>query len=226
MKPVSTLLAVLLAGILVGCAEEEPEVVTPPPSEFVQPKTLPNERVLSDFYKASGVNDPLPDNKQALMTSTTAQRLVKSANDLKRSSERAEDPEAVVNTAADLLAEKIKEAEAKNLWSFVGPLVEAYQVLRPDDKLYQPYAERAQRQLNRPKVALRGLYHDHTSGMTTASLKVYDPVTRETTTENIRLGEKYRGIKFTKIIGKDEGIELEIESTGTTFQVMKGGDLQ
>lgn len=221
MKSVSVLWIVMLAAILVGC-EEEPEVV----EEWVEvePQKLANDRVLNDFYRASGVNDPLPSNSDALMTSMAAQRLVKSAADVKTAAQRAEEPEVVVNTAADRLAQKIKEADAKNLWSFVGPFVEAYQVLRPEDKSYQSLVQRAQQQMNRPRVALRGLYHDHTSGMTTASLKVYDPITRDTTTENVRLGEKFRGIRFTQIIGKDEGIELEMESTGTTFQVMKGED--
>lgn len=225
MKSMSTLWVVFLGAILLGCAEEEAPDVAPQPVDLSD-RALPNARVLTSFNRTSGLNEPLPDNPNALMTADTAQRLVKSVRDLKQAAERAEDPEEVINTAANLIEERIKEAEAKSLWSFVGPLVEAYQVLRPEDRVYQSYAQRAQRQLTRPRVALRGLYHDHTSGMTTASLKVYDPTTRETTTENVRMGEKIGGLKFINVIGKDEGIELEMESSGDTFQVMKGEDLK
>lgn len=226
MKPLSVLFVVMLAGLfLAGCAEEEPDVAPPPPTDAA-PKKLPNDRVLNDFYRKSGVNEPLPDDPDALITDSIAQRLIQSVDDLQRAAKRAEQPDVVIDTAANLVGDKIKEAETKKLWSFVLPLVEAYQKLRPNDKIYQSYAQRAQSQLTRPKVALRGLYYDHTSGMTTASLKVFNPITRETTTENVRMGEEFAGIKFTKVIGKDEGIEMEMQSTGTVFQVMKGEDLK
>lgn len=226
MKSAYSVLVLVVAATLAGCGGEEEESFAPPPMKEIPQTKMSNDRVLDQFYRTAGLNEPLPDDPDSLMTNATAQRLISNTRSFQQSAQRAKNPEQAINEASEKLAEKIKEAEAKKLWSYVGPFVEAYQVLRPNDRLYQSYAERAHRQMTRPRVALRGLYHDHTSGMTTASLKVYDPVTRATSTENVRMGEKYKGLKFTRIIGKDEGVELEMESTGMTFQVMKGGDLQ
>lgn len=224
MKFTQSMLAGLLALLIAGCAEEEPEVAPPPVQETV--KTVSNTRVLEAFYNKSGLNGPFPDRNNATEIQAVGTRIAASVAELKRASERANDPEVVVDTAADFVADKIREAEAQNLWALVPPLVQGYQSLRPDDKTFEPMIQLAQQELTRPKVALRGLYHDHNSGMTTASLKVFNPMTRKTTTENVRMGEKIGGLKFTRVIGKDEGIELELEATGTTFQIMKGEDIK
>lgn len=225
MKSALSFVVIVLAAFLAGCSEEAP-VDDNLPVAPAGPRKAPNERVLSDFYKKSGLAEPLPSNPDAMMTKSAAERLVKSVAELQKASTRAEDPDAIVNEVADRLSANIKEAEGKKMWSFVPAYVEAYQVLRPEDKLFASYIDRAQQQLTRPRIALRGLYRDHNSGMTTASIKLFNPITRETTTENIRLGEELNGLRFTSVIGKDEGINLEIPSNGMTFQILKGEDLK
>ena len=58
--------------------------------------------------------------------------------------------------------------------------------------------------------------------MSTAALKIYDPKTRKTTTENVRMGEDIYNMTFLEIIGKDEGVVLLFGDQ--RIEILKGDD--
>lgn len=227
MRRLYPVLLLLFSLVLAGCGGE-PE---PPPAPAYQPqekkvRQIKVESVLSSFYKDTKLDRPLPDDPNAVISQKTAKRVINAAVYINSILDRCDDPDRLVNTVANTLASKIKEAEEKKLWSYIPPLCQAYKTLRPKDKLYDSYAKRAVANITRPRIAIRGFYHDYDSGQTTVIMKVFNQTTRETTEVKLRLGESGAGVRFERVIGKDEGAELTVVATGQLLKIVKGKKLQ
>jgi len=76
--------------------------------------------------------------------------------------------------------------------------------------------------LAKPQVDIVGFFYDGTRDTDAAILDFYLPLTGETHRERVSEGEEFYGLTLVQIIGNNQGVQLEYEETGQTFDVLTG----
>ncbi len=214
-KYLPRILAVLLVlTLLAGCAPEpepEPEEEEPPPpsaGEIASDLRGAYSSVQQQYMRA-GARVPEDAKERALQD-------LRSVRNEYRNTENG--PEGISRAAGDI-EDMIREANDREAWSLVVFGVEALKVLEPDNERFDRYADRAQLQLDRPQVEIRGFYTDQETGQTMAFLEVYLPAEDRRERVQVAPGEEFLGLRFDEIIGRNRGIRFEYLATNEMFEV-------
>lgn len=117
----------------------------------------------------------------------------------------------------------IRGARDSERWFMVLVALEIYDVLEPGSTRYQRLAKTAVLQMKKPKVKLKGFFRDiESNDQFYAFVEITDPVSGKTYSEQMREGEEKHGIRFSRIIGNQQGVEFEYMAIpGDFFEVMK-----
>ena len=119
------------------------------------------------------------------------------------------------------LEKSIEEAESQVRCRAMMGLIETYETLNPGTLKMTRLRERAQLQLNRPDVVLKGFFIDKERNDTYAFFHVILHPSNEEKRVQVRKGEEFCGLRFIDIIGKRRGAVLEyLAVPGQTFRVM------
>ncbi|MBI4556849.1 MAG: hypothetical protein HY706_04635 [Candidatus Hydrogenedentes bacterium] len=119
----------------------------------------------------------------------------------------------------DECEDKIKQASEAKLWYKVLLYCEALETLEPSNTVFVRYRDRATKEINKPRVTVKGIITDETTGSTNVSLQIYDPPTGKTETIWMREGEEHKKLRLIRIIGVNRGVEMEYLETGDKFEV-------
>jgi len=211
------LIGLMCTLVLLGCAKEPPPPETPPPPPEPTPEEIaadirknlePMERV----FNGGGEYDI--STKDAMIGALTTAR---STNQVKENGRQA------IAMVSHDIEEIVRKARDKRRWRMVLVAIEAYDALQPGGEKFNRIKELALLQVNRPKVQVQGFFEDkEANNQVYAFLEVFDPATGATSRVRVREGEEFNGLKFTRIVGDLQGVELEyLAIPGELFEVLK-----
>ncbi len=210
----SCVIAMMFAAILLaGCGPDEPTKPTVTVDPNAPPPPTPEEiakRVITEL----GLDQPLPAPGSRMLGTTreTTLNLFRQQN-----AELSKTPEGQIalKQVQKVLEDKIAALENGKFWEFVVTYVDAFAIFQPGSKKYEQLKERALVELRKPRVTVKGL--PEVDGQKVALLNIYVPLTSESFTERLSVGEEMHGIKFLGVFGKDRGVRLEYLETGERY---------
>lgn len=207
-----TVMLLVAAACVSGCAEpepEEPEQPPPPPPPSAQQL---HGQIMSKINPllASGGEEAGKMIVQALQT------------ELPKVKAELNGPSAIKLVGIDVNKALLAQQEAGN-WEVVLNLCEAYDVIDPTNQRTKRYRNRAETELSRPRVRVQGFYDDHTTGVKTVFLEVTHPRSGEMKQVQVREGEQFEGLELVSIQGDNKILRFRHIATDKTFEVHAGG---
>lgn len=212
------LLYLFLAMIfIIGCAakEEEPEEEPPPPPP---PPPTPQE-IAAKIVNDLGLDGPLPESS-AKVNPNNAKKLLNIASTQNKQLSATEDGKKALQIVNRKLDSRIRACANNEAWAHTLMYTEMHNAFVPDSAKFLAERNRAIAELKKPEVTLKGIINDAATGRQIAYLEMYLPLTKETVTENMRLGDTLHGLKFTEVIGNNQGVVFNYIETDDTFEVM------
>jgi len=208
---------VCLAALFLAACEKKPAAPPPPTRKEKPPPTQAElasqlRSTYSQATTAANANQPLADDVAGGTLgnfSNTVKRL--------RGVENGLGAIAEVEPQVYELAETYFEQEK---WKYAILFCDLYSAINPQSEKLQRIRERSVAQRDKPKVTFKSFFADETTGEVTVFLEVQlsnGSVHSVTATP----GDEFFGLRFTNIIGRMKGIELEYLQLGESFQVMK-----
>ncbi len=212
----------VLVLALMGCGEEEKQTV--PVNSYTPPPPSPTQ-IADAFFRKTQLKIPLPESSEATFPPELSGRFLGEVRTLVAKNSTSPEGQEAIQIVLTELESKVRESQRKNMWEFIIVYSDAYAILSPESKKYDNVRQKAKVQLVRPKIEVKGFYHDHASDQVAAFVSIYKPLSGEIIEERMRIGEELHDLRFIRVIGKDEGIEVEYLGSGETFQVFKGDDI-
>ena len=206
---------ILIAIFIIGCSkpveeevvEEEPPPPPPTPEEIAA--KIVNDLQLDKPLPAAGSTfDP------GLLGTFTAKLKAEKAQ---RSA--TQDGKIALQIVSKRIDQRIRQCFNNELWSHTLANVELHLIMEPGSTKFIAEQTRAVAELKKPKVTIKAIISDGQTGARMAYLDIYLPLEAETRSESMKLGDQMYGIRFTEIIGNNQGIIFEYMETGENFEV-------
>ncbi len=106
--------------------------------------------------------------------------------------------------------------ENEEAWPKVLVWCEVLEEVDPDNVKLPIYRKKANSEINKPKVAFKGVMNDG------IFVKIELRLENETYSEVVRMGQEIHGIKIVEVIGRGKGIVIEYLETHEIKEVMLG----
>jgi len=114
----------------------------------------------------------------------------------------------------------LDSAIAAESWHAVVLACDALDIIEPNNVRTDRQRRRAQMEINRPKVTIKGFMTDEETNEVFVFLDVYLPQSKETVKERVREGQEFHGLRLVNIIGKEKGIKMQHVESGETYEIM------
>lgn len=212
------LLYMLLAMVfIIGCAakEEEPEEEEAPPPP---PPPTPEE-IAAKIVNDLGLDGPVPGPGSSIQASE-AQRLLEITKQQNVQLSATEDGKRSLAIVSNKIDSRIRACFNNEAWSHVLAYSEMHLVLEPGSVKFLNERTKAIAELKKPKVTLKGILNDPSTNRQIANLEIFLPLENRTVSETMTLGDQMYGLKFTEVVGNNQGVVFEYLETGDFFEVL------
>lgn len=211
--------ALALAMLLVACEEEKKEA-----EEEAPPPKSANEL----YQEITKILDPLRaklDADQGMGKAALDPLVAEARTARQKMNAEPNGKEALARFTQDVDG-LIRTARQKERWMPVIKMCELYDILEPGNSKTGRMIEMAERQINRPKVRIKGFVDDMQANDTYVFLEVKVPDAEWFAPDPVREGDEFLDppytLRFQEIIGRNKGIRLEyLAVKGDTFDIMK-----
>lgn len=204
-------LAMMVA--LSGCEDQaarerrqRPEVEEPPPPT--------PEEIAQKIIVDAQLNAPMPVRGSSLPPSLR-QTVLDLLRREKRRLQGTEDGDRALAIVARKVDQRVRLYEREELWEHVLTLCDAHLIFKPNSRKFSHTRDKALLELRKPRVTVHGL--PEFDGRKVAILTFYLPLTSQTYSEQMAIGEEMHGVRFLSVFGEDRGVRLEYLETGERF---------
>lgn len=210
------LYTILIAIFIIGCSEPVEEVdedIPPPP-----PPPTPQE-VAAKLSNDLKLDAPLP----AEGATFDPAELARMTNLLKQQNAQlsaTEDGKISMQIVSQKIDSQVRKCYSNERWAHVLAFSDMHLILQPESTKFIAERTLAVAELKKPQVTIKGIIKDGSSGSRLAYLEIYLPFEGKTYSESMKLGDQLYGIRFTEIIGNNQGIIFEYLETGESFEVL------
>lgn len=208
------LLALVVATLsLSGCESksdrerpERPDIEAPPPPS--------PEEIAKRIVEEAQLNAPIPKRGSSLPPSVrqTILDLLRRENNRLKGTEDGDRALAIVARRVD---DRVREFERAELWEHVLTMTDAHLIFKPGSSKFNHTRDKAVLELRKPRVTVHGL--PEFDGRKVAMLSIYLPMTSETFSERMSIGEEMHGVRLLGVFGEDRGVRMEYLETGERF---------
>ena len=197
-----------------GPPPEEPEPEPEPEMETVLAETRDAIQVLRDVvYQEEG-------EKRGGITPAEHTQLMRALADLKERYGQYASGQQAFDQVAEEVGDIALDARDQNRWRLVSVCVDVHDLLGIDSFTMDRLTERAEKNLGRPKVAVRGFLEDQKKDDLYVFLELTDRETGEVEKVTAREGEEIGDLRIIRIVGKNEKVVLEyLPIEGLFFEV-------
>jgi len=215
-RKITLLLALLLIFPLTGCNDEAPREKPDRPDVGEDGEPLPPtpEEVAQQIIAQAQLNAPMPRKGSSLppaVRQTILDLLRREKNRLKGT----EDGDRTLEIVEAKVDERVRQYERAELWEYVITMTDAHLIFNPGSVKFNHTRDKALIELRKPRVTVTGI--PNFNGRKVAMLRIYLPLTSQTFSEKMSIGEEMHGIRFLDIFGNDRGVRLEYLETGERF---------
>lgn len=209
-----SLLAALAAMVaLSGCedqaarerAERQAQEQPPPPSP---------EEVAQKIIADAQLNAPMPTRGSSLPPSVR-QTMLDLLRREKNRLQGTEDGDQALAIVARKVDGRVRQYERAELWEHALTLCDAHLIFNPSSKKFNHTRDKALLELRKPRVVVKGLHE--VDGRKIAFLSFYLPMTNETFSERMAMGEEMHGARLLGVFGRNRGVRMEYLETGERF---------
>lgn len=211
------LVVLILSTVLMGCGRPKTVKIDIPKSAPVQetPETIATKlrTPLAPLLTVGpGAEIPQSVRQQVVQTMQSVCAMHRTTENGKQAIER-------VAAEVEMVVDKARDAK---LWSLALAGAEVYEVLVPGNNKYGRLKQICNAYLMMPKVTIKGFFNvDLEKDEIYAFLNV-SHANGTTKSVKARVGEEFEGFRFVRIIGEQQGIELEyLGLPGEFVRVMK-----
>lgn len=215
-RKIPLILLILLVIPLTGCQDEvardRPD--RPDVGEDGEPLPPTPEEVAQQIIAEAQLNAPIARQGTSLppaVRKTILDLLRREKNRLK-GTEEGDRTLAIVEAKVD---ERVRQYQRAKLWEHVITMTDAHLIFNPGSVKFNHVRDKALVELRKPRVTVTGI--PDFNGRKIAMLRIYMPLTSQTFSEKMSLGEEMHGIRFLEIFGNDRGVRLEYLETGERF---------
>lgn len=206
----------LMAGVS-GCGGTGEPAQPKPVGEAGAPPPPTPEELARRAIKDLELDQPLPAAGSRLPGSVRSSILTQFEQQQSNLSKTPEG-QAALEIIKKKTEERVRALYSSQMWEHVIVYSDAYAKLDPQSKKFDEMRQKSEVELRKPRVTVRGL--PQKDGMQFAMLSIYIPMTSQTYTEDLRVGEEMHGIKFLEVFGDNKGVRLEYLETGERFVVL------
>lgn len=215
IRKFALLVALSLIVSLTGCEEQEARQKPDRPDVDVDAPPPPTpEEVAQQIITAAQLNAQMPRRGSSLppaVRQTILDSLRRERNRLK-GTEEGDRALAIVEAKVD---ERVRQYERAELWEHVITMTDAHLIFNPGSVKFNHIRDKALVELRKPRVTVTGI--PEFEGRKIAMLRIYLPLTSQTFSEKMAIGEEMHGLRFLSVFGKDRGVRLEYLETGERF---------
>ena len=209
-------LAVLIVILpLSGCGEQsDRERAKRPDVNSEEPAPPSPEEIAKKIIEEAQLNAPIPPRGSSLPPSVrqTILDLLRREKNLLKGTEDGDRALAIVARKVD---ERVRQYERVELWEHVLTMTDAHLIFKPGSTKFNHTRDKALIELRKPRVTVHGI--PEFDGQKIALLSIYLPMTSETFTERMSIGEEMHGVRFLSVFGDDRGVRMEYLETGERF---------
>jgi len=215
-RKIALLLTLMLIFPLTGCDDEVPREKPDRPDvgeDGVPPPPTPEE-VAQQIIAEAQLNAPMPRRGASLppaVRQTILDLLRRERNRLKGT----EDGDQSLAIVAAKVDEKVRQYERAELWEYVITMIDAHLIFNPGSVKFSHIRDKALIELRKPKVTVTGIPDFNNRKI--AMLRIYLPLSSETFSVKMSIGEEMHGLRFLDIFGNNRGVRLEYIETGERF---------
>lgn len=215
MKRIATLMLVLAVCVMIGCEQAPP----PPPEKAPEPEKTP-EQIVELIKKDMA---PIEQAFSTGISDTVREEVVGKLRAAKTQYQSTENGLIALERITGDIDGYVRRAKEERRWRLVLTCVDVYEVLQQGSTKYQRLRNVADLQLKKPRVKLKGFFRDVGSNdQLYVFVEITNPVTNEVFQEQMREGEEKHGLRFSRIIGNQQGVEFEyLAIPGDYFEVKK-----
>lgn len=209
------LLLVVVCLAIAGCSEPPPpEPEEPPPPPPPTPEEIA-DKIIADL----GLNEPLPA-PGSRMNQQASDKFKKLVQQSKTQHSATPEGKRALQIVSQKLDQRIRALENTGLWEHALTHIQGHKILNPGSSKWDATQELAMAEMRKPRVEVIGFLYDGTTGQNMAILEFYLPIRKETHEHRVRVGEEFYGLKLERIIGNNQGVTLEYQETGQSFDVL------
>ena len=208
------LLAVLMAILPLSGCEQQAAQERPERPDIEEPAPPSPEEIAQRIIEEAQLNAPIPKRGSSLPPSVRQTILdhLRREKNLLKGTEDGDRALAIVERKVD---ERVRQYERAELWEHVLTMTDAHLIFKPGSSKFNHTRDKAFLELRKPRVTVHGI--PEFGGRKIAMLSIYLPMTSQTFTEEMAVGEEMHGIRFLGVFGDDRGVRMEYLETGERF---------